>query len=279
MPRREKEDMISDNRNTLNRIDADSIDDESRATLDHRSSVVHIQSEPMTMKDLTDDCPNSPSEYVQLMLERNGFLTAVEPFSREEMSYFEPYQESHMPRELVRMVTENDVSSIDLLHQTSPHFLRLKNLFGESLLHLACRWGLTDMVRYLVDTANLPLNVRNSWGRTPLHEACMSIHPNFEVIELILERAPELILFLDNRGHNAFTCIREVHWEAYIQFLSENRHLLCLPSQFRIQQPLISQAFGSSKDEDHTSLLFRFLRGRGLFFRFCIWYRLSIRYC
>merc|ERR1712183_78962 len=59
--------------------------------------------------------------------------------------------------------------------QTPPPF-RCANRFGESLLHLACRRGRTDMVRFLVVEMGSPprdvLETMDDCHKTPLHDAC-----------------------------------------------------------------------------------------------------------
>merc|ERR1712161_61972 len=66
--------------------------------------------------------------------------------------------------------------------------LKARNQFGETLLHLACRMGISrDVLEFLVDEpANVPLNVRDKFGRTPLHNSCMSTVPNFDNIRFVI---------------------------------------------------------------------------------------------
>ena len=62
--------------------------------------------------------------------------------------------------------------------------LRACNQFGENRLHLACRKGLCcEIIDFFIEDVQGKLNVRDKFGRTPLHNACMPSLPNFDIIE------------------------------------------------------------------------------------------------
>merc|ERR1712113_1243402 len=104
--------------------------------------------------------------------------------------------------------------------------LQCSNRFGESLLHMACRRGYTDVVRYLITEADVTLRVKDDFGRTPLHDACWSATPNFELMELIMEHDPDLLLVEDVRGHSPFSYARRSHWKDWRDFLTRRRDSL-----------------------------------------------------
>jgi len=108
---------------------------------------------------------------------------------------------------------------------------RCSNRFGESLMHLACRRGRTEMVRFLVE--ELPggnpsqmLSIKDDCHKTPLHDACWTPDPNFELVELILEHAPEQVLMQDVRGNTPFDYVRKEDHGLWLRFLWERRSLL-----------------------------------------------------
>jgi len=108
---------------------------------------------------------------------------------------------------------------------------RCSNRFGESLMHLACRRGRTEMVRFLVE--DLPggnpsqmLSIKDDCHKTPLHDACWTPDPNFELVELILEHAPEQVLMQDVRGNTPFDYVRKEDHGLWLRFLWERRSLL-----------------------------------------------------
>lgn len=77
------------------------------------------------------------------------------------------------------------------------------NKQGESSMHLACRLGRLDVVQFLLEQGNVNVRVRDDCGRTPLHDACWTNQPNFELVYCILEQAPELLFLEDHRGFTA----------------------------------------------------------------------------
>ena len=93
------------------------------------------------------------------------------------------------------------------------------NAFGESIVHLACRRGSSDLVKYLVEEGDVSLRVSDDFGRTPLHDACWRTEPNFEMIDIILDIEPDLLFVTDKRGHLPFDYARRHHWGLWIQFL------------------------------------------------------------
>lgn len=115
-------------------------------------------------------------------------------------------------------------------HGEDGHF-RCSNRFGESLMHLACRRGRTEMVRFLVE--ELPgsnpsqmLSIKDDCLKTPLHDACWTPSPNFELVEFILQHAPEQVVMQDIRGNTPFDYVRKEDYQVWLRFLWERRSLL-----------------------------------------------------
>eukprot|EP00531_Pseudo-nitzschia_arenysensis_P009856 CAMPEP_0116119086 /NCGR_PEP_ID=MMETSP0329-20121206/2451_1 /TAXON_ID=697910 /ORGANISM="Pseudo-nitzschia arenysensis, Strain B593" /LENGTH=695 /DNA_ID=CAMNT_0003612759 /DNA_START=589 /DNA_END=2676 /DNA_ORIENTATION=+ len=101
------------------------------------------------------------------------------------------------------------------------------NRFGESILHLACRKGSLDVVELLVGSdCNCSLLVRDDYGRTVLHDACWTVSPPWELLKLILKKAPVLWRVSDIRGHLAMQYIPKSAWPQWAAFLSKNKGLL-----------------------------------------------------
>ena len=101
------------------------------------------------------------------------------------------------------------------------------NRFGESLMHMACRRGDEEIVRLLLLEGNVRLDLRDDFGRTPLHDACWTSKPNFVVLDLLLKVCPpELLLAEDVRGHTPFHYARREHWDGWLDFLKERQDKL-----------------------------------------------------
>ena len=86
--------------------------------------------------------------------------------------------------------------------------LRACNQFGENWLHLACRKGICrEIIDFLIEDAQGKLNVRDKFGSTPLHNACMLSLPNFDNIEHVISREPRLIFYENDNGNIPFDLI------------------------------------------------------------------------
>lgn len=97
--------------------------------------------------------------------------------------------------------------------------MKCSNEFGESILHLACRKGLTEVAKFLVEEANVPVQVCDDYGRNPLHDACWVHKPNFELMDLVLSRCPDLLFIKDRRGHTPLSFARRDQWKAWNDYL------------------------------------------------------------
>lgn len=100
------------------------------------------------------------------------------------------------------------------------------NKFGESLIHMACRRGHIDVVRFLLQDAKVSLTVRDDYGRTPFHDCCWRPSPSYDLMELLLrEGDPRLLLLKDVRGHAPFD-YSGAQWAGWNEFLESRKDLL-----------------------------------------------------
>jgi hypothetical protein len=100
------------------------------------------------------------------------------------------------------------------------------NRFGESLISLVCRKGNSDALQFLVQEAGVSLLIRDDFGRTVLHDAFWTTEPEFELITFLLQEVPDLLFVKDVRGHTPLDYVRREHWEIWISFLKDKKHLL-----------------------------------------------------
>jgi len=100
--------------------------------------------------------------------------------------------------------------------------------FGETLLHLACRRGYSDMVTFLVETCDVPTRVVDDFGRNPVHDACWNPVPQLEICQTLIGQDPVLFLQADKRGFTPFEYARPQHWIQWKKFLWENRRCFFL---------------------------------------------------
>mmetsp|Transcript_8467 Transcript_8467/g.13398 ORF Transcript_8467/g.13398 Transcript_8467/m.13398 type:complete len:118 (-) Transcript_8467:75-428(-) len=113
------------------------------------------------------------------------------------------------------------------MHESGKLTTNACNKFGESILHIACHRGHTELVRYMI--RNMGINVktlRDDYHRTALHDACWTTEPNFDIVSLLLEQAPEHILLKDARGFTPFDYVRKQDQGKWLRFLWERKAML-----------------------------------------------------
>ena len=142
----------------------------------------------------------------------------------------------HTPAEIAAypptamLVRNNDLAGLRMAHKGSSNTyttLQTSNRFGESLLHIACRRGYDDIARYLLDEAGVTPWVRDDFGRTPCHDACWTATPNLALMDLLVQRCPEMLLMSDKRGSTPLDYVRKDNWDVWRQFLSERWDVIC----------------------------------------------------
>jgi len=159
-----------------------------------------------------DDNPNNPDKKVA--------------FLETSPDRVEAYQNI----ELLTAVRRRDLVTlrkIAALKKSTNSTMNACNRFGESILHLACRKGSLDVVQLLVgEECDCSLLVQDDYGRTVLHDACWTVSPPWELLKLILKKAPVLWRVSDVRGHLALQYVPKSAWPQWQAFLSKNKHLL-----------------------------------------------------
>jgi len=170
----------------------------------------------------------SPAEFVLSEFKANGLDVGSEiaqntPF----LTFLEPTEEmiAGYKIETISAVRNASLDVIRSLHASGTSF-QCCNRFGESIIHLACRRGNIDTVRFLIREANVSLLLKDDFGRTPLHDACWTAKPRFDLVELIVEEVPELLCVQDVRGHTPLHYVRNEDWDEWMTFFQTRRSLL-----------------------------------------------------
>ena len=127
--------------------------------------------------------------------------------------------------EVLRAIRDSDLNTLRSFYKSNRP-LKCSNRFGESLLHLACRKSLSPVVKLLVYEAGVPLNIRDDMGRNPLHDAFWTPTVNCELVDLILNKCPDLLLLPDKRGHTPLNYARKDHWPEWNKFLEARQHMI-----------------------------------------------------
>ena len=159
---------------------------------------------------------NSPTAFLRSLFPGRRRVQAAMT-SRVTDEYLEGYN-----MVTVRAIRENDLEQLRELVESGRSSLTACNRNGESLLHLACRRGNLDVVKYMIESG-VDVSFTDDLGRTCLHDVCWRPEPDFELMEVLLHAAtPDQLLQEDRRGHTCFDYCRKQHWEQWTEFLQKH---------------------------------------------------------
>jgi len=192
-----------------------------------------------------DECGDdmSPDQYLKLIvLDKAG----VTPFNKPALSlpsdFFPlptPQQLTSFSTELMEIIRDNNVEELRSMYEKGDESFTLQccNRFGESVIHTACRRGFTEMVKFLLNEAQVSIRCRDDCGRTPFHDALWNPRPQFDLLHMLLEQEPLLLFLSDKRGNTPFEYARRDHWDKWRRFLYERRNMIC-PDASRVRKYL-----------------------------------------
>lgn len=184
------------------------------------------------------DPESHPQTTLVQLLQEAGYRAT--PRKAADMTdFFIQFTEEHIAaydKEIVGALRARNIPLLRELHKKGK-LLQCANRYGESLVHMACRRGFIEVLRFLVEEADVSLRVKDDFGRTPLHDACWHAEPNLEMMDYLITHEPDLLLVQDTRGHFPFTYARKNHWKQWNSFLLEKKDKLRLKT---FLEPLIS---------------------------------------
>lgn len=169
----------------------------------------------------------APQRYLMSLIQSHAPAIDTVP-ALSIKNYFVEYTEEQYESygaDAIAAIRAQDIGALRKLHQ-SGRTLQSSNRFGESLLHMACRRGFTDVVRFLLTEASVSPKICDDMGRTVMHDACWTCEPNTELMDLLLAHCPELIVMKDKRGSAPFEYIRGEHSITWMKFLSLRKDLI-----------------------------------------------------
>jgi hypothetical protein len=169
----------------------------------------------------------SPQDHLIACLKSQGIEVKVHSYSSVEDLFEAPKKDEIEAYgfEALDAVRTRDIALLESFH-AGGRPLKCSNRFGESILHLACRKGFTDVTDFLINKAGVPLWVKDDFGRNPLHDACWTCEPNFELMDLVIAKCPDLLLISDARGHTPLSYVRRGHWNEWIKYIDEKINIM-----------------------------------------------------
>eukprot|EP00980_Cylindrotheca_fusiformis_P003984 scaffold874_cov126-Cylindrotheca_fusiformis.AAC.17 len=169
-----------------------------------------------------------PSEYAVAIFESNGSSKddAIE-LARSKQVAPTPQMIEAYTMEISAAVREGDLETLKRLHSSGAN-LDCCSRFGQHVLHIACLRGHLEVVKFLIEEAEVSVSVVDDMGRSPFHDACWSSSLNFEILKLMMTIAPEVVLCPDRRGHTPLDYTRQRDWKEWMKFLTNHQNLMTL---------------------------------------------------
>lgn len=216
---------------------------EDKRQAGHQDNPIIIRSDDDSMSSSTSDAvkqrldvelrneEKSPTDFAICLCQANGFDVKIQSTASCDAFQTPTQEEIELyDNEVISAVREQQMDVLRAMHNTGRR-LQCCNQFGESLLHMACRRGLLNAVEFMIGEANVSLYVKDDYGRTPMHDACWAPAPNFPLMKLLVETAPEQLFLSDIRGHTPLSYARKSDWRAWKAWLLEHEHLFARLSQ------------------------------------------------
>lgn len=170
----------------------------------------------------------TPHDYLLAMLQRHKIQIKMRPSLSMPKGYFvrPTNQSTENYAVLSTAVRARDLEYLRtfLKEQQGGNTLYCSNKFGESILHMACRRGFTDVVEFLLTEGKTSVRIVDDYGRTPLHDACWTSTPNPDVMNLLIREAPELLLVSDRRGHAPLQYTQRADHPTWIAYLQQHEY-------------------------------------------------------
>lgn len=170
---------------------------------------------------ILENSPANPADFLRKVMEGNQVdIDAIIERSKQDNFYTEHTEEqiSCYSQDVITAIRSRDISTLRSMHESGRH-LQCCNRFGESLIHMACRRGFLDVVKYFIQEAHVSIRVKDDYGRTPLHDACWCREPNFALMDLLIDQCAELLFISDKRGHTPLQYTRREHWKYWNAYL------------------------------------------------------------
>lgn len=169
-----------------------------------------------------------PWDFLGEIMKDQGLPHVAVPYTQVADGFFMKYKRKHFDAydsEIARATRVGDLDAVKNRYQSGRTLLSC-NRFKESIIHTICRRGHVRLLRYIIDETNISIKLVDDIGRNPIHDACWTHKPNFDLIKLLITAYPDLLYIADNRGFTPLDYIGKGCWHQWCKFLYHNRDSL-----------------------------------------------------
>lgn len=185
------------------------------------------------LNDEEEESGESPWDFLLSQFEKNGKTSTNSlPVAHDEVpkGFFIPMKPTNFTSfngAIAQAVRKGDLESFVSIHKSGKPLICC-NKFKETTIHTICRCGHESLLEYALDQSKSCIRVVDDLGRTPLHDACWTDSPNFDIVRMIILTCPDMLYIADNRGFTPLEYVVNAGlWPAWRSFLEENQELLC----------------------------------------------------
>lgn len=171
----------------------------------------------------------APQDYLDGLLRSRGYSTTR--YRSTETGYYNkatPLQIASYGSHIVNILRKGDDANLRRYLRSGLAY-NPSNLYGESLIHVACRLQRPGDNRLLINTMieyGADVRIADDKGRTPLHDACWTYKPCFELIKTLLKHDSHLLMITDVRDCLPLSYAPRESWHDWLQFLQANKDTL-----------------------------------------------------
>ena len=145
----------------------------------HRSSHVakHHYRKPMVTKQPPKE--ETPASRIKACLSQSKIVS---------IDYRKPQEDdiSSYDVEIVKVIRSKNVDRLREMWK-SGRSMNACNQFGESLVHMVCRRGDLNILKFMIEEAKVSFAIKDDFGRNPFHDACWTPKPNLEMMDMLID--------------------------------------------------------------------------------------------
>lgn len=171
---------------------------------------------------------SKPWDFLGSLLESQGIKLASFSYTEMDEDFFLPLEPKHFAtydNEIAQATRVGDLQTLRTRHGRGGSILAC-NKFKETTIHTICRRGHAHMLRYILSETDVPVQLVDDIGRNPLHDACWTHKPDFDLIKQLIVKCPDLLYISDNRGFTPLSYIGKPCWRQWCKFLQDNQDIL-----------------------------------------------------